>query len=746
MTDDDFTYELAAETPGELDTLRLQRRARRAPAAGEVEIRVDATALHFRDLLKTLGAGHYAADTSALGTECAGEVVRVGADVTELAVGDPVIALSPGAFHGHLTLPATLVVRRPERLAADKAVDVGAFVTARVALERLAGIEHGDTVLIHAAAGATGLAAVEVARQHGAQVLGTASPWKWPAVRARGVRHVFHSRDTAFADQVRRATDGNGVQIVLNSLTGPAIGAGMTALRSGGCFVELGMAEVLTTDAAEAIRPDVRYRALDLVADVRREPVALRQMMTEVAESLASGAYAPLPRHHFRLDSAREAFRFMQQAQHIGRVVIDHRMRAGGAVRFSADAAYVIAGGLGGLGLLVSEWMVARGARHLVLVGRRGPDDAASRAIAELTSRGVEVRTVAADVSDAAAIETVIREIEAGDAPLRGVVHAAGVLDDGVLTRQHADRFASVFRPKVAGAWELHRGTRHLPLDFFVMFSSAASLVGAPGQGNHAAANAFLDGLAHYRRSCGLPASSIQWGAWSDTGAAARHASDGIAHAASLRTISPAEGLALLEALWPRQNPVLAAVRIDWEMLARGAGTARRPFLDLVIPRAVVVATSPATEPIQSRDAISLVERLAAADVTARAALVRAFVSEQVTRVLGLSSPEILSSRHGFFEMGMDSLTSLELRNALQRELGRPLPSTLTFDYPTVEQLSAWLNDELSGRVAAPAADRRAAIDTERDDAAAADVASLSAEELSVELEREVRSVLTSGG
>ena len=414
------------------------------------------------------------------------------------------------------------------------------------------------------------------------------------------------------------------------------------------------------------------------------------------------------------------------------------------------DGTYLITGGLGGLGLLTGRWMVERGARHLVLLGRRAPNAEAKALIEQVERLGASVTVIQADVSRRSDMERVLREMEAQLPPLRGVIHAAGILDDGVLRQLARRRFARVLEPKVAGAWHLHVLTRHLPLDFFVMFSSATSLLGSPGQANHAAANAYLDALAHHRRAAGLPALSINWGAWSDIGAAADRAISDRVRTKGVGTIAPSQGLIVLERLLTGSSPQVAILPIDWSRQSD--------------PRPLFADLQPAMHPPArpQPESSELVRQLAASPSRRRRDLLVDHVRAELTKVLGLGA-EQLGRREGFMELGMDSLTSVELRNRLQKSLGCTLPATVAFDYPTTESLAEFLdghfaarNDEAdnageagSGKQAAAVrqADAQASgVDDGRQKCGSTDAASLRFEELSEEdlgelIEAELRAV-----
>ncbi|WBB80641.1 type I polyketide synthase [Micromonospora sp. WMMD882] len=672
---------------GMLEHLALGPATRREPKPDEVEIRVHATGLNFRDVLNALGM--YPGEAGPLGLECAGEVVAVGADVTGPAVGDRVLALAPASFGTYVTVAADRVAPVPASLGWAEAATVPvAFCTAAYGLRHLAGIRAGDRVLVHAAAGGVGLAAVQLALSVGAEVFTTASPAKWPVLAALGVRHVFHSRTLDFADAIGERTGGAGVDVVLNSLTDDFIPRSIGALRAGGVFLEIGKRGVWTAEQVARLRPDVAYHPFDLGAVVDTDPSLVRSMLAETTAALDAGRLAPLPLRAFPLERAEDAFRHMAQARHVGKVVVVQEPSP--VVR--ADATYLVTGGLGGIGPAIAGWLVDRGARRLALLGRRAPSPEVEATLRELGRRAeVEIRQV--DVADPVALAAVLADLAATRPPLRGIVHAAGVLDDGVLDQQTWERFAPVLAPKVAGGWNLHRLTRGLPLDFLVLCSSAASLLGSAGQAGYLTANTFLDALAHHRRARGLPATSVNWGPWADGGMAARMSDQQRRRLAGqgYRAMSATEATAALDRLLDARVTQAGVFAVDWPTHLRQYGD-REPALLARLRRAT---PAPSAGDAADAPAGGTRARIAAAHPTERRQLLQEHVQRAAVTILGLPPAQPVNPHQPLRELGLDSLMAVELRNALSVLAGRGLPSTLAFDHPTVAKLSDHLLREL---------------------------------------------------
>ncbi|GGC78292.1 type I polyketide synthase [Chelatococcus reniformis] len=642
---------------GSLGNLSLVAAERRPPGPGEVEIRVHATGLNFRDVLNALGM--YQGEAGPLGNECAGVVTAVGAGVTRLSVGEDVVAMVDRSFASYVIAPETMTVRKPPFVSYQEAATVPVtFLTADYALRALSHIKPGDRVLIHAVTGGVGMAATQIALRAGATVFGTAgTAAKRVLARSLGVHFVSDSRSLDFVDDIHRDTGGAGVDIVLNSLAGEFIPASLGLVAQGGSFVEIGKTDIWTRETVAARFPGIDYHPLYLGEVAAAEPERIRSMLVDILADMDDGPLRPLPQTVYPLHQAEDAFRYMGQGLHTGKVVVTQPKPA--AIR--DDGVYVITGGLTGLGLTTAEWLVQQGARKLILMGRRAPGPDALSAIQRLETSGATVQTAQADVGDRAALADLLADARSGLGPIRGVLHAAGVLDDGMLSEQTPERFARVMAPKVRGGWLLHELTLSDPLDFFVLFSSGASLLGSPGQGNYAAANGFLDALASYRHASGRPALSISWGSWAEVGMAAGVGEDHHRRwaAMGLEMITPDSGMEMLGALLASgDGPQVAAVPIVRSRLPATVG----PFY-----RGLVDASAAAAEPTLP---VTIGADLRAAEPEARRGLLDAFLADQVLRVLALPATQKVDRHERLLNLGMDSLMAMEFRNRVLAALG----------------------------------------------------------------------------
>ena len=722
------SWRLVPASPGTLDRFRRDPVERRVPGPGEVEIAVQATGVNFKDVLSVLGL--YPGEPGPLGGECAGRVTAVGDGVMHVRPGDEVLAVAGGSFASHVMTRAELVQPRPTNVSAEEGASFPiAFLTAEFCLSHLAGMRASDRVLIHAAAGGVGMAAIKLAQRAGAEVFATAgSVWKRELLHSMGVTHVLDSRSAAFADEIMALTNGRGVDVVLNSLSGELIEPSFRVLVRGGRFVEIGKRGIKDHDWVAALNRDLRYFIVDWGETAASDPELIGNMFARLVGELRHGTLAALPRHVFKIDEAERAFRFMAQARHAGKIVVRHGRPTPTTIRH--DGTYLVTGGLSGLGLKIARWLAHRGAGRLVLVGRRSLTPEVVATLDEFRAGGTIVVAKSVDVSDAVALGGLLELIRKDGPPLRGVVHSAGVFDDGVLSQQDANRFARVFGPKVSGGWLLDRLTRCDPLDWFVMFSSVAAIFGSAGQTNYAAANAFLDLLARERSTRGLPGLSINWGAWTEVGVAAdRGLIDRIA-AQGLGAITPSQGLVAMERLLEDGRAQVAVQPADWRrFVEKLGGVSQYPFLADVVGGA---KPSPTRTPVVKPRTAELRDQLDAAPAARGKSIVAAFVHERALRALGLDSTRALDPRAPLGELGLDSLLAVELRNSIGGAIGVNLPATLLFDYPTVETLTSYLCDEVLERANAGEEDpgAKALVDARTGSAVLAGITELSDEEV----------------
>lgn len=685
-------YALEIEHVGRADSLQFRGRARVAPAAGEVEIEVAAAGLNFRDVMKALGIYPLGPDErTTFGDELSGHIARVGFGVRTLRAGDRVAGFAPagGAFASHVTVNAAAVWAIPEHISLVEAASIPVvYGTAFHALCTLARLRRGETVLVHAAAGGVGLAALQLAKQIGAVIFATAgSEEKRERLRSLGVTKVMDSRTLDFADEVLQATGGRGVDVVLNSLAGAFQHKSLSVCAPHGRFVEIGKRDLFENRAlpVAAFQRSLSFFAFDLTSVLAARGPDERALRRFLSRSFVRGGLQPIAHTTCAAADAVSAFRRMQAAQHIGKIVLtfdrDAAPEVPGEFWPRPDGTYLVTGGLSGFGLATARWLAERGARHLALVSRRGRASAQDAPLLdELRHRGVSIHTCAADVADASAVADVLTRLRASAPPLRGVFHSAMVLRDRFLADMTSDDLAAVLAPKADGARHLDQQTRGLPLDCFVLFSSISSIIGAPGHANYAAANAVLDAIAHARRAEGLPATSINWGQLAGVGVAAEHAEigrylDGI----GVGALPVREALAMLPRLIASGETQIGAMDVDWAKLSRASTkfSSSPVFRDLA-KDAVPIG-------LHHEGAAGWRDLVRSLPPDEALAAVGDVLVAQIAATLGTAPADI--DRGGALS-GMDSLMAVELKVRIEDHSGCELPIDVINAEATIAQLA----------------------------------------------------------
>ncbi|WUV20302.1 SDR family NAD(P)-dependent oxidoreductase [Streptomyces sp. NBC_01485] len=711
-------WRLDIQRQGSLSDLELLPcpEAAEPPGPGQVRVRIRAAGMNFRDVVVALGL---VPGRGTMGNEAAGVVTEVGAGVTDLAPGDRVFGLFSGAFGPYGVTDRRLVARIPDGWDFVQAATVPVvFLTAYYGLRDLAGLRPGERLLVHSAAGGVGMAAVQLARHWGAEVYGTASSGKWDALRASGLddAHIGSSRTLEFEERFLAATDGAGMDVVLDALAGEFVDASLRLLPRGGRFLEMGKTDRRDPAEVAVAHPGVAYQAFDLG---EAGPDRTQEILTHLLALFEAGVLTPLPVASWDIRRAPEAYRFLSQARHVGKVVLTLPVPLAGA---GGEGTVLVTGATGTLGGLVARHLaVGHGVRRLLLVSRSGPAaPGATELVAELAESGASAEVVACDVADREALSALLAGIPAAH-PLTAVVHTAGVIDDGLVAGLSDDRVTDVLRPKVDAAWHLHELTRDLDLAAFVLFSSGAGVLGNAGQAGYAAGNVFLDALAVVRRAQGLPGLSLAWGLWApgsgmtDTlGQAdlARLARSGVV------ALSAEEALALFDtALAMDGDPLLLPMALDVPALrAAAVGTTPPPLLRSLLHSAAT-ATTPARRQAGTVSAgngasageaggaaggsrpaggSGLAGRLAGLAEGDRLRTLSEFVRGHVAQVLGHGSADAIAENKAFNDIGFDSLTAVELRNRLDAGTGLRLPATLVFDHPTPGALVRHLLNELT--------------------------------------------------
>ncbi len=716
---------LTSAQQGGLDSLAWQSVAPRPPGPREVTIDVHAAGLNFRDMMWAMGLlpeealiDGFAGAT--FGLECAGIVREIGADVTDLAVGDRVAGFAPAALSTQVTTAAHAVTRIPDETSFAAAATIPVtFVTAIYSLGTLAQLAPGEMVLVHAAAGGVGLAAIQYAKYRGAVVIATAgSEVKRAFLRLAGADHVLDSRDLGFADAVREISGGAGVDVVLNSLSGEAMEQSLSVLKPFGRFLELGKRDFYMNRRIHLrpLRQNITYFAIDVDQLPVQRPDLARSLLTEVSQALSEGAIRPLAHRTFGFAEIGEAFRLMQASGHIGKLVLAPNGNAGVPLQQAAeltlrgDGTYLVTGGISGFGFAAARWLAQRGAKSIALLGRRGAatPEAAER-IAELASLGAAAQVYAGDVADEGSLAAALAEIRRKQPPLRGVVHAASAIADGLASEVDNSDIAGILRAKLGGAVLLDRLTRDDPIELFVLFSSATTLLGAPGQGVYVAANMAVEALARQRRAVGLPALAVGWGPIEDTGYLADRPEtrDALARRLGAKPMPAAQAMGALPALVESGLAAPAFADTSWN-------EARRYLPILATPLFADIRSDTGSSAAGDD---TLIERLAGLSSEEAVALLKTAVAEEAANILRLPASGIDPLRP-LSEMGMDSLMAVELRLALESRLRVDLPLMSLAEGTSVASIATRLANAVTSRPhtseMVSMAERYEAADTER--------------------------------
>ena len=673
--------QLHLDLAGSLDSLSWKAVTRTQPQDNEIEIEVKATGLNFRDVMVALDL--YPDDTKFLGLECAGIVTKIAKGVTNFQPGDEVMAICDRSFSKYLTVNSLLAIKKPTFLSDPEAATIPVtFLTAYYTLNHIAQLQPGEKVLIHAAAGGVGLAAIQIAQQLGAEIFATASTPKWSLLKSLGVTNIMNSRSLNFAEEIVSATNGKGIDVVLNSLSGEFIPKSIAVLNNGGRFIEIGKQGIWSQEDVAKIKPSINYSIVDLWQITQDNPELIQQMLSKLRSQFIFGKLKPLPHKIFSKKQTIAAFRYMQQGKHQGKIIIslaDTIDRPGESKipyapsQISLTGTYLITGGMGAIGLEVAQWLITKGINHLVLIGTSAVKPELKDKLQKL-QQNAQVNLIKADIADTNQLAQALLQIESTLPPLRGVVHCAGVTSDRTILKQDWSSFSKVLAPKVRGAWNLHQLTQKYELENFILFSSASSLIGSAGQINYCAANAYLDTLAQARRSSGLPAISINWSVWENTGLASDSQITAGLKQKGINSIKPTEGIEILEQLLLHSPTQIGVIPIDWNVWRKNNNVT--PFYNLVVPPENLKHSSKQT----SIDNANLNRDLLIDEI-----------SKEVKQILGIKNFSKIDSDLGFVELGLDSLSSVELRNKLQYRYNLKLSTTAIFDYPNVSKLANYI-------------------------------------------------------
>ena len=705
---------LESKERGHLDTLRFVPFEVPACEPDQVLIDVKASGMNFRDVLKALALyPGEAPDARIFGDEVAGVITAVGANVKHVAVGDRVFGLATFGMATQTLARGCDVLPIPGKLSFEEAATLPVvFMTSWHSLKNVARMRKGETILVHAGAGGVGMAAIQIAHHLGCEVIATAGNGvKRTLLETLGVKHVIDSRRGDFVDAVMNLTNRRGVDVVINALAAEAIPMGMACLAEFGRFIEIGKRDIYQNSRIPLwpLRRNASFHVVAMDAVFAGDGELSRQLLMEVTALVQKGRLRPLPYRAFPACRVDAAFRQMAGGKHIGKVVVSFpesfvpRRTEAPVPAFDVrpDARYLITGGFGGFGRVLANWLVLSGARHLALSSRSGlKSPGATEFVEELRAKGVDVIGISADVGSATDVPRLIAEASAGDIPLKGVFHLAMVIDDAPLAALTRERMASVLVPKSYGGWLLHESTKDLGLDCFVCFSSVSSIFGNPAQGNYAAANAFLDSLAHHRQALGLPSTTVNWGVLGGEGYVARNekVAEFLARQGTA-SLSPGEVVTLLENFITKGTAQGVAIRVDWAKWRQSfRNMQENPLLERIFAAGLEGQES-------SSGTSDWRGRIEAATPEEREAVIGEAVKEVVGSVLRVK-PDTLRYDQPLTDLGLDSLMGVEIENSLEAAIGIALPPTSLMRARTIGQIAALIAERAGAKSggAAPAA------------------------------------------
>jgi len=691
-------YRIRLDGTHRTEGLWAQRMPMLHPIGDEVRVRIAAVGLNFSDVLKSMGLYPGITDQVVpLGIEVCGVVEAVGPKTKRLTPGMRVMGVVPHGFASSDKTNEYLLTPIPAGLRDEEAAGIPiVFLTAHHALLKVGRLAAGERVLIHAGAGGVGLAAIQIALTTDAIVYSTAgSDAKRRLLRQSGVpeENIFDSRDLESIGRIRRQS--GGVDVVLNSLPGPWIDQSLGLLRPHGRFLEIGKVDIYNNHSLGLLpfQDNLSYSAIDLDRWLRQRPDDVRRMYDEVTACFTNGTYQPLPITSFSLGELPAALRYMAARRNIGKVVVTPP-KLDDDIAMSAGT-HLITGGSGAIGMAVARRLIQRGASSVDLIGRRRTDDQIKELIRwALEYSGASICYHQADVTDRESLRAIVKLIRRRGEQIVGVVHAAGVLEDGLLPNQNEASLRRVLQPKVDGAMALHQATETSNLSYFTMLGSVANVFGSPGQTNYAAANGFLEGLAEQRRIHGQPATVVHWGPWDNSGGgmASDDATQKNVLARGLRPLDfDAAVDLLLDSAGDDDRPAACvAVDADWRKMLPGGVLPPSRLRELG-----EASTDAATTDGGGPDEAFLSRLKDAESDDVKLTLLRGFLADRLAKIMGMSA-ESIDPAQALGSLGLDSLMAIELKNTIESKLNIELPISRFVDEPSLETLAESTLESLS--------------------------------------------------
>jgi acyl transferase domain-containing protein/acyl carrier protein len=691
-------YKIVTDEPGLFENLYAGELTRSEPGEEEIEVEVAASGLNFMNVMSALGIyPGYEKGFRSLGLEFAGTVTRVHPSVTQFRLGDKVMGCAENSLSKYVNVHADLVVHKSEETSFEDAAAIPiAFLTAYFSLIVKGQLKKDETVLIHAATGGVGLAAIQVARVAGAKIIATAgTEEKRNYLKELGIELVFDSRSTEFAELIRAEKSVEGVDVILNSLTGAAMMQSLSLLKPFGRFVEIGKKDVYSNSKLNLslFKNNISYSFIDLDELIQKRRAYAGELLRGIVSMIERKMFSALPKKVFDISDVAEGFEYMAKGRHIGKIVfnlqgnedMEIRRDEKAPVLFDQQDNILITGGAGGLGMELISWLAAKGLKNMTIVGRNKPSDAVLELIAQYHQSGIGIHSVEADVADFTAMQDVFKQT-AQALPFTGIFHLAGLLDDVSVQKMSRENLLRVMRPKISGAWNLHLlGGKKLK--WFVLYSSAASILGTSGQGNYAAANAFLDALCEYRRSQNLPATAVNWGPVAEAGLAAQSKIRGQRlKSEGLDSLSLKEFREVISLIHEQSFHRICAMKLDVTTWCNHNPTYKG---DSLFANLLQTGNGQVSQNIFRTKLNAAVTKQEYTDILEQ------FLKDTISLVLKMNKAKI-DNDVPFVAIGMDSLMAIQFRNRLQHELGITVSVTVFWNYPTIRLLTGYFCDVLA--------------------------------------------------
>ncbi len=674
-------YQFQVDKLGDLTSVHAVDCQVSVPAANEITVNIHYSGLSYRDWLSV--QGQFSDHSIPLGDEGVGIVTAKGKDVTDIEVGDTVMVFSPGCLASHVIVQSSYVSKIPTEIKPERCATIPlAFITAYYSLVEVAKIQENDKILIHSAAGGVGLAAVQIAMAFKAEVYTTvSSPEKRHILEQRGVKAIYHSRSGEFYQEMKTALgESAGLDIVLNSLVAENASKSMELLKPSGCFLDLTKSS-LSSKSEDAT--STRNIDIDLYQVKDEQPSLIQDIFAKLLDGFNQDIFKPLPFRTYPKDQLQTALSIFSSGQQIGKQIVDHNPSPNNNV-INADSSYIVVGAFGELSTHFITWLADEGALCLHLVDYAAPKPDNLSFIEKLKTRGLSITFHQVDITDLKQVQSMIEEASQEPQPIKGIFHCAARIDDDSIENLTWDRFPHILESKVAGSWNLHLCSLELNLDHFVLFSSAAGLLGSANQANYAAGNTFQDTLAHYRKKQFLPALSINWAPWSvGIGAAMGETANKLWEAWGTKLLYPDRDLPILKDLLRSDEPQIAVLPTDWQKFQSQFESPLSFLKELGTTDQFNPSQTPAKTTAFLKNIIDM-------DSKQRQSHITHYLSDLTATLLGIAIKDVAVDMT-FDELGLDSLKAIEFRDQLQADFGRDFPVVIVYNHPTVLQLAEFL-------------------------------------------------------